>query len=88
MVKNAPDLKGGAYLLYGKEEFLKNEFIQKLRRDLFPSPQDSEMGFRQFEVPEEPLSALFDFLENPSFFVSQKLAVLYGLDELEAEDRE
>lgn len=88
MVSPSPSPKGGVYLLYGKEEFLKKEFIQKLRRDLFPLPQDSEMGFRQFEVPEEPLSALFDFLENPSFFVSQKLAVLYGLDELEAEDRE
>ncbi len=88
MVKSAPGLKGGVYLLYGKEEFLKKEFIQKLRREQFSSQQNPEMGFEQFEASEQSLGAVIDFLQNASFFASQKLAVLHGVDELEAEDRQ
>lgn len=88
MVKKSQDPKECVYLLYGKEEFLKREFIQKLRREIFPSSQSSTMGFEQYEAPEHSVDAPIDFLRNASFFASQKLAVFYGLDELEAEDRQ
>ena len=88
MVKASPDSKGGIYLLYGKEEFLKREFIQKLRQEYFSSGQHSEMGFQKFEALNHPLAALADFLSNDSFFVSQKMAVLFGLEDLDAEDRQ
>src|SRR3989338_10809149 len=83
-----PDPKSGVYLLYGKEEFLKKEFIQNLRRDLFPSNQTSEMGFEQFEAPEHSPGLLIDFLQNASFFTNRKMAVYNGIEALEAEDRE
>ena len=88
MVKKSLAPKECVYLLYGKEEFLKKEFIQKLRREIFPSGQSSTMGYEQFEAPERSVDALIDFLRNASFFASQKLAVFYGLDGLEAEDRQ
>lgn len=88
MVKNAPELKGGVYLLYGKEEFLKKEFIQKLRLEQTASESALETGFEQFEIPENSLGAAIDFLQNASFFAARKLAVIQGIDELEADDRQ
>ena len=78
----------GAYLLYGKEAFLKREFIEKLRADLFPKNQDLELGFRRFEAPGDSLGALIDFVGSPSFFCTKKLAVFSGIDDLESEDKE
>ncbi len=88
MVSPAPNPKGGTYLLYGKEAFLKREFIQNLRAELFQNSQDREMGFRQFEIPKDSLSSVFDFTGSPSFFSSKRMAVLSGIDSLEEEDKE
>ncbi len=84
----APDSKGGAYLLYGREEFLKREFIQQLRASLFTNPQDLDMGFRRFEAPDDSAHALIDFAGSVSFFSTRKLAVFWGIDELEEQDKE
>jgi DNA polymerase-3 subunit delta len=84
----APDPQGGVFLLYGREEFLKREFIEKLRRDLFPSALPSEMGFEQFELPAHSLDAVINFFQNASFFASRQMAVVRGIDVLEAEDRQ
>ena len=88
MVSSAAPVPKGVYLLYGKEGFLKKEFIQGLRSEFFASESNSGMGFEQFNVSDQPLSALVDFLQNASFFASRKMAVLWGIDELEAEDRQ
>jgi len=80
--------KGGAYLLYGKEAFLKREFVQKLRADFFPKKQDLELGFKRFEAPADSLGALIDFVGSPSFFSTKKLAVFSGIDNLESDDKE
>ena len=88
MVSPAPEPKGGAYLLYGKEGFLKREFVQKLRADLFPKKQNLDMGFRRFEAPADSLGAVIDFLGSPSFFSTKKLAVFSGIESLDSEDKE
>ncbi|OIO36477.1 MAG: DNA polymerase III subunit delta [Candidatus Omnitrophica bacterium CG1_02_46_14] len=88
MVNPSPDPKGGAYLLYGKEGFLKREFIQNLRSEIFAKLKNSTMGFKQFEAPKDPLSAVIDFIGLQSFFDTQKLAVITGIDALEIEDKE
>lgn len=88
MVKESSDPKGGVYLLYGKEDFLKREFIRKLRQDFFPAEQNTPMGFEEFTAPEHSLAKLNNFLCNASFFAARKMAVFYGIDELDAEDRQ
>lgn len=88
MVSPAPVVRSGAHLLYGKEEFLKREFIQKIHADLFQKSPAVETGFHQFTAPDDSLNALIEFLRSQSFFSTKKLAVFSGIDELEADDKE
>lgn len=79
---------GGIHLLVGKEEFLKKEFIQNLRKSQFPSNQPDLINFQEFHVGADPLSAALDFVRTAPFLGDKRLAVLWGIDDLTAEDRE
>ena len=75
------------YLLIGKEAFLKREFIQDLRRDLFPKETGPSINFQSFDASRDSLSALFEFVQTVPFLGDKKLAVLWGLEAVEEEDR-
>ncbi|MGH7198744.1 MAG: DNA polymerase III subunit delta [Candidatus Omnitrophota bacterium] len=75
------------YLLAGKEEFLKREFIQDLRQSLFPK-DPSNPNFQEFSADKDPLSAALDFVGTAPFLSEARLAVLRDVDELSDEEKE
>ena len=84
----SPGLKINAYLLYGKEEFLKREFIQKVRTEQGILSQSSSDSFREFNAGEDSVKTVVQFLQLNTFFDSKKIAVLWALDELLADEKE
>ena len=81
-------MKKALYLLVGKEEFLKKEFIQNLRKSLFPQGQSGEINFQEFHAGIDPLGAALDFARTAPFLGDKRLAVLWGIDDLAAEEKE
>ena len=80
--------KRSTTLLIGKERFLKREFILALRQDLFPDSTDPGLNFQEFTADQEPLHSFLDFLSTSPFAAEHRLAVLWGLDSLTAEEKE
>ena len=75
------------YLLIGKDGFLKKEFLDDLRRRLFPDGMEAGLNAQEFHAGEDPLSAVFDFLGTAPFAADKRLGVLWGIDGLEKEDQ-
>jgi DNA polymerase-3 subunit delta len=76
------------YLLIGKEIFLKKEFIQNLRKSLFPSSSDASFNYQEFETEKDSLGALIDFLQTAPFLAEKRMAVWWGIDEISDEQKE
>lgn len=75
------------YLLLGKERFLKQEFIQDLRKKCFPSG-DSGFNFINFTAKKDSLGAFFDFCRTAPFLSQKRMAVFWDADKLSAADKE
>ncbi len=83
----APPAKDrGLYLLVGKEEFLKNEFVRELRASLFPKGAGADLNGTEFYAGEKPVSFLFEFLQTMPFLSEKRLAVVSGVDDFEDEE--
>ncbi len=80
-------VKSALYLLLGKEEFLKQEFIQNLRNSLFPKASGLDLNYQEFHAGTQPLHLLLDFLQTAPFLSDKRLAILREVDELEDEER-
>lgn len=78
----------GAYLVYGKEDFLKREFLRDLSRRLFPTAAEKDLNFREFHSGEEPLSSVIEFLQTTPFLSPRRLAVLWAVESLPAGEKE
>lgn len=76
------------YLLVGKEDFLKKEFIRKLKTSVFPNPSGSDLNFQEFDARSDASGAFKDFLQTAPFLSDKRLGVLSGIDELSGEARE
>lgn len=74
------------YLLLGKENHLKKEFIQSLKKKFFPTG-DSSLNYQEFNIDKERLSSVVDFIQTAPFLSEQRVAVLWGLDELEDDEQ-
>ena len=72
-----------AFLLVGKESFLKKEFIRSLRERFFPKQTDAALNFQEFVVSENSLAAWMDFAQTAPFLSEKRLAVLWGIDDLD-----
>jgi DNA polymerase-3 subunit delta len=79
--------KSSAILLIGKERFLKREAIVSLRRQLFPEDTQPGLNFQEFEADRDPLHSFLDFLLTAPFAANHRLAVLWGIDSLPAEEK-
>ncbi len=75
------------YLLLGKERFLKQEFIQDLRKKIFPS---GDSGFNQisYTAKKDSVGAFFDFCRTAPFLSEKRLAIFWDIDKLSAADKE
>src|SRR3989338_246263 len=76
------------YLLVGKEEFLKKEFIRKLKSSLFKNSSELDLNFQEFDSESGGIGAFKSFLSTVPFLSDQRLAVLSGIDDLEDEEKE
>lgn len=77
----------GFYLLYGKEEFLKNEFITTQKSRLFPKNENTDFNFEEFDLADAPLAKALDFVKTAPFLSEKRLAVIRGLEELDADEK-
>lgn len=82
-----PEKDRGLYLLVGKEDFLKKEFVRELRASLFPKG-GADLNGTEFRAGEKPLSFLFEFLQTAPFLSEKRLAVVSGVDDFEDEEWE
>ena len=77
-----------AYLLIGKERFLKREFIQDLRGRLLGRSADASLNFQEFSGKKNELVAAFDFVSTTPFLSDKRIAVLWEADSLSEEAKE
>ncbi len=77
-----------AYLLIGRERYLKKEFVRELREKIFPAGSDPSLNSQEFSAGSHKLGAVLDFLSTAPFLADRRLAVLWDLEELEEDDRE
>ncbi len=71
------------YLLVGKEEFLKKEFIRNLKNSLFKNASEQDLNFREFDAASGGLAGFKEFLQTQPFLSEKRLAVLSELENLE-----
>lgn len=83
MIPAVPEKDRGLYLLIGKEDFLKKEFVRDLRASLFPKGAGADLNGVEFRAGEKPVSFLFEFLQTAPFLAEKRLAVISGVDEFE-----
>lgn len=76
------------YLLVGKEEFLKKEFIQNLKNSFFKNPSELSLNFQAFDPESGSFAAFRDFLQTAPFLSERRLAILSGIDDLEDDEKE
>lgn len=74
------------YLLIGKEEFLKREFITELRTSLFQSSSDFQLNFEEFYGQTTVFPALSDFAQTLPFASPRRLAILWEVERLSKDD--
>lgn len=74
------------YLLAGKEEFLKNEFVLDLKHSLFPAGQDASLNTQEFDASKDLVGSVIDFLQTAPFLSQKRLAIVREADEWEEDD--
>ena len=75
------------YLLAGKEDLLKEEFLSKLRTALFANT-DQGLNSQHFDAALSGFGPALEFLQTAPFLAEHRLAILKNIDELEEEGRE
>lgn len=75
------------HLLFGKENFLKEEFIRSLKSRLFPGGQGADFNFQQFNFEQHSPVQMLDFLRTSPFLTEKRLAICEGLEELDGDDK-
>ena len=78
----------GVYLLIGREDFLKREFLQDLRRRLFQNESSAGLNSKVFHSKTDSLNDLFDFLRTAPFLSEARMAVLRGAEDLSGQEKE
>ena len=79
--------KTSFYLLAGKESFLKKEFIESLRKRLFPDGSGS-MNTQEFSAEKSSPSEIFDFVNTSPFGALWRLVIVWGIEQLDKEEKE
>ncbi|HTL70748.1 MAG TPA: DNA polymerase III subunit delta [Candidatus Eisenbacteria bacterium] len=79
-------VKGALHLVTGKEDFLKKEFVRELKKRTFPAGSNPELNFQEFSGETHPVSSVLDFLRTAPFLGPKRMAVLWDLDDLDAEE--
>ncbi len=77
-----------ATLLIGKERFLKRENLLARRARLFPDDPAPGLNYQEFTAEDDPISSFLDFTGTVPFAAEHRLAVLWGVDLLEEEEKE
>jgi DNA polymerase-3 subunit delta len=78
----------GITLLLGKEEFLKREFIEELRRRFFPRTAASDANYQEFDLGETSFKTAAQFLETLPFLSEKRVAIVRGLDRTAEDEKE
>lgn len=78
---------GSVWLLTGKDEFLKKEFIRDLRAKFFPPASNPGLNYQEFSAEDHPLAAALDFIRTAPFLDARRLAVLHDIESLEDEEK-
>lgn len=86
-LKTPQDLSASVYLLVGKEDFLKDEFISKLRATLFKNA-DAGLNWESFDAELSGFGPALEFLQTAPFLAEKRLAVLKNIDSLEEETKQ
>jgi len=86
--QNLPQVSRPLYLLTGKEVFLKQEFVQALRRRVFPNDADAKINFEAFQGGEDSFGGFLEFIRTAPFLGAKRLAVLWEIDALEEEEKD
>ncbi len=77
-----------AYLLIGKERLAKKEFLLDLRQKNFKDPSAQAMNSQEWDAADDgALGAFLDFAQTAPFLAEKRMAVLWQVEELEAEDQ-
>ncbi len=76
-----------AYLLIGKERFLKKEFLADLRKRLFSGNSDPSLNSQEFTAGDEPLGSALDFVVTAPFLSEKRLAILWQVEDLSEEEQ-
>ena len=78
-----------SYLLYGRDRFLKKEFIQKLRRDSFAAGEEASANCAEFEpAGAGGVAQALGFLRQAPFLAANKIAVLWGCETLDRKSQD
>ncbi len=83
MVKAA----GSAWLLIGKDDFLKKETLSELRKKNLPAASDAS-DYQEFSASSQPARTALDFVRTAPFLSPKRMAVLFEVEELEDDDRD
>jgi len=81
-------VKRPLYLLTGKEAFLKREFVQALRRRVFPNDAEAKINFEAFQGGEDSFGGFLEFIRTAPFLGAKRLAVLWEMDALEEKEKD
>ncbi|MBI4352738.1 MAG: DNA polymerase III subunit delta [Candidatus Omnitrophica bacterium] len=76
------------YLLIGKEEFLKREFVQNLRKRFLPSAESRLANFQEFHPKTHSLEEVLQFVSTAPFLGQKRIGVLRQVDALPPDRRE
>jgi len=82
------DAQSTAYLLVGKEIYLKRKFISELRSKLFTDASSRDFNSRDFTARKDSLASFLDHLRSVPFLASKRMAVLWEIDRLLKADQE
>jgi DNA polymerase-3 subunit delta len=76
------------HLLIGKERFLKKEFIEDLRGRSFADGADAGLNAQEFCAEEDDIAGIFDFLNTSPFAADHRMAVVWGVDAFDKDQKE
>ncbi len=80
-------VRGDLHLLLGKDEFLKREFLDGLRRKLFPKGSEESSNVQTFDPVPGAARAALDSVRTAPFLAPKRLAILRRVTDLEEEDQ-
>lgn len=76
------------HLLIGKERFLKKELIESLKAQWFPPGHDARLNAQEFHAKDCSVSEVMDFVNTAPFLAERRLAVVWGVDLFDKNERE